>query len=171
MHNDIAHFAGTTLLRDLREQVEAAAGIAKAAHVLVDAGLTGKGVAIANDVDEPIHDAEALLGLVTVVAQSAEATRDSAPDDSGRDAHATETEEAAGAPIDDTLADAAIRAFLAQADARLHAAVGVARAAEICVAAGKLGDGVRIALDIEALLYDARHLVNTASIVRRTTTT
>jgi hypothetical protein len=171
MQTDIAHFAGTTLLRDLRERVEAAAGIAKAAHVLADAGLTGKGVEIANDVDELIHDAEGLLGLVTVVARSAEATRDSAPDDSGRDAHDAETEEAAAAPIDSTLADATIRAFLAEADARLHAAVGIARAAEICVAAGKLGDGVRIALDIEVLLYDARHLVNTASIVRRTTTT
>ena len=169
MHNDIAHFAGTTLLRDLRERVEAAAGIAKAARVLADSGLTGKGVEIANDVDEPIHDAETLLGLVTVVARSVEA-RDSTSDDSGHDAHAGGPERAA-APIDDTLADATVRAFLAQADARLHAAVGIARAAEICVATGKLGDGVRIALDIEWLLYDARHFVNTASIVRRTTTT
>ena len=168
MQTDIANFAGTTLLRDLREQVEAAAGIAKAAHVLADAGLTGKGVEIANDVDESIHDAEALLGLVTVVAR--EATRDSAPDDSGPDAHAADTERAA-TPIDATLADATIRTFLAEADDRLHAAVGIARAAEICVVAGKLGDGVRIALEIEPLLYDARHLVNTASIVRRTTTT
>ena len=171
MHNDIAHFAGTTLLRDLRERVEAAAGIAKAVRVLADSGLTGKGVEIANDVDEPIHDAEMLLGLVTVVARSAGAARDSAPHESGRDAHAADTERAAGGPIDATLADATIRAFLAEADARLHAAVGIARAAEICVATGKLGDGVRIALDIELLLYDARHFVNTASIVRRTTTT
>jgi hypothetical protein len=170
MQNDIAHFAGTTLLRDLRERVEAAAGIAKAAHVLADSGLTGKAVEVANDVDEPIHDAEMLLGLVTVVARSAEATRCGAPDDSGTVAHAAGTERGA-APIDDTLADATIKAFLAQADARLHAAVGIARAAEICVAAGKLSDGVRIALDIEGLLYDARHFVNTASIVRRTTTT
>src|SRR4051812_17319513 len=66
----IANFAGVALLRDLRERIESAAGIARAADAVASAGMTTKGVEVANEVDDLLYDAERLIGLVSLVARS-----------------------------------------------------------------------------------------------------
>ena len=170
MDRDIVTFTAKTLLRDLRQRVQEAAGMAKAAKALADAGLTSKAVEVANDMDDPIHELERLLGLVAVVMRSADHdgdhTRNPAAERDGHDQPAAEPIESVPAtPVDATLADVTVRTFLALADERLHVALGIARAAEIRAAFAGPEHGVRLALDVEPLLYEVRHFINTASIM------
>ena len=168
----ITAFSVKTFLRQMRERIEEAAGTATAADALARAGLTGRGVAVANDIDELIHDAERLLGLVTMVVRSADPGGDEtahpAHDHDGLEQPAADAAEPTPrSAVDRTLADATIQAFLALAHARLHAAVGIARAAEIRAATSGPRDGARLALDVEPLLYEVKTLVNAASLMNR----
>ena len=165
MDKDVTDFAGKALLRDLREQVETAAGIAQAAHALADAGLVARAVELANDADVPIHSAGSLLGLATTVVRSVD--NDTAPAGSDALDRPPAPSAAAKTQVDPTLADKTARAFLALARDKLHAAVGVAKAAELCAATGNLRACVRAALDLEPMLFDARRLIDAASLVTR----
>ena len=160
MDERIVEFSIVTFLRQLRERVEEAHGIAEAADACARVGRIARGVEIANDVDELIHDAEQLLGMAAHLIRSA-ATGETAEAASAAEAEPPET------PITETLATETIRVFLAQARERLHRTVGVAKAAEILAAAGKPQEAARFALDVEPLLYEARHFINTASLVNR----
>ena len=158
MDERVVGFSIATFLRQLRERVEEAQGIAEAADACARVGRIARGVEIANDVDELIHDAERLLAMAAHLIRSAgtAATAETTPE-----AEPPET------PINETLAAETIRAFLREARERLHRAVGVARAAEILAAAGKPEEATRSALDVEPLLYEVRTLINAASLTRR----
>lgn len=68
----------------------------------------------------------------------------------------------------DTGPDAADRHKLLRiASDRLQQCVGIARAAEICADIGRADDAVRVTLDLEPLLYEAKTLINAASILNR----
>ena len=70
----------------------------------------------------------------------------------------------------DTGPDAADRHRLLRiASARLQQCVGIARAAEICADIGRADDAVRVTLDLDQLLYEAKTLINAASILNRMT--
>lgn len=68
--------------------------------------------------------------------------------------------------LDAAFTDRAIGIFPRLARERLDRVVGIARAAEICSEIGQVDEAVRISLDIEPLLTEVKHLVNTARIMR-----
>ena len=70
MDNDIARFAIKTFLREMRERLEEAHGIAEAADACARVGQTAEGVALANKTDELIHDAVTLLGMTAWLARN-----------------------------------------------------------------------------------------------------
>ena len=71
MDNDITSFAIKAFLRDMRERLEEARGIAEAADACARVGQTAEGVALANKTDELIYDAELLLGMTAWLARNA----------------------------------------------------------------------------------------------------
>ena len=165
MDNDITSFAIKAFLREMRERVEEAHGIAEAADACARVGQTAEGVALANKTDELIHDAETLLGMTALLARNT----------GGGKARLTtvprEPDEDPATPVDAAMAAMTISTFLHQARERLHRAVGVARAAEIRAATAGSEIGARVALDIEPALYEARTLVNAASLIHRLAST
>lgn len=68
--------------------------------------------------------------------------------------------------VDAAFADRVIGSFLKLARERLDRVVGIARAAEICSEIGQVDEAIRISLEIEALLTEVKHLINTARIMR-----
>jgi predicted membrane-bound mannosyltransferase len=165
MEANIATFAISTFLHDIRAALEEAAGLVKAADACAGVGQLDRATEIANDADDLIHDAEKLLGMATHLS------RLSAEDQgSERDSEVADTAPPL-TPIDSTLALATITAFLGQARERMNTAVGIARAADICAGTGKPQEGVRLALDLEPLLRETRLFIDTASLVNRLSTT
>ena len=161
MDNDITSFAIKAFLRDMRERLEEARGIAEAADACARVGQTAEGVALANKTDELIHDAELLLSMTAWLARSAGGGK------TRLTAVSSEADKDAATPVDTALAAATIRTFLHQARERLHRAGGVARAAEIRAATAGSEIGARVALDVEPTLYEARTLANAASLLNR----
>ena len=153
----------TSLLKDMRACLEEAYGIAEAADACARVGQIGRGVEIANSADDLILDAERLLGEAT------ERARSSTPEQGDRDAPFA-AEDQAPEPGKPTMRDAAhgtIRLLLHHARERLHRAVGIARAAEIRAATSSFGNGARLALEVEPVLNEVKHFINTASILNR----
>jgi hypothetical protein len=54
-------------LREIRERLEKASSIAKAAEACSDAGNIEKGVEIALDVEQLVHEVNTLLGAATLI--------------------------------------------------------------------------------------------------------
>ena len=69
MDATVVDLAIRTFLREARERLEEAAATAKAAEACAAAGKPDRGVEIANDIDEPIHDAEQLLRMATTLVR------------------------------------------------------------------------------------------------------
>ena len=69
MDATVVDLAIRTFLREARERLEEAAATAKAAEACAEAGQPDRGVEIANDIDEPIHDAEQLLRMATTLVR------------------------------------------------------------------------------------------------------
>ena len=65
------------------------------------------------------------------------------------------------------IAEGAIGELLTHIRAQLEGATAVAKAAEVCAAAGSLDQAVMIAHDIEQPLYEANTLLNAISLIRR----
>jgi hypothetical protein len=73
--------------------------------------------------------------------------------------------------MDANTLEALTKVCLRQIRERLEEATSLAKAAEACAETGNLGQGLRIGLDIEQLIYDANTLLNAASLLRRLETT
>lgn len=145
----------SSTLREMRMRLEEAFGITEAANACARAGQTGRAVDIANDVDDPIHDAERLLTLALDEARS-----------SGRRRIEKPGSDVAPSP-EAVLAQQTIKQLLVQASEQMRKAVGVARAAELRAETSNLNTGVQLAMSVEPLLYDVKHCINAASIVNR----
>ncbi len=60
-----------------------------------------------------------------------------------------------------------LKVFLSEIRSRLDEAASIARAAEACADAGNIPKGIKIALDVEQLLYEVNTLLNAASLMHR----
>ena len=65
------------------------------------------------------------------------------------------------------LVEPAIKVYLTEIRMRLDKAAGIGRAADACASAGFHETGLKVALDMEQLLYEAATLLNAASLVNR----
>ena len=70
-------------------------------------------------------------------------------------------------PMDAQVAETAIKLYLKEIHTRLNEAAGIARAADACAEAGDPDRGVKVALDIEQLVYEATRLLDAASLINR----
>jgi D-alanyl-D-alanine dipeptidase len=61
----------------------------------------------------------------------------------------------------------AIRVCIRQINANLEEAARVARAAEACILAGSVAEGVEVSMDIEQLLYEAGRLHDAVCLMNR----
>lgn len=61
----------------------------------------------------------------------------------------------------------AIKVLLGEIRSRLDEAARIARAAEACVLAGSVAEGVLVSMDIEQILYEAGRLQDAASLLNR----
>jgi hypothetical protein len=161
MQNDIISFAVEAFLHEMRERLEQAHGLAEAADACARVGQTAEGIELANKADEPIHDAEMLLGMIAWLA------RHDPGDARHLGAGTGVPDEGPATPVDAALAVETIRTFLHQAHDRLHRAVGIARAAELRAATAGPQRGAHLALGVEAALYEVKTLINAASLVNR----
>ena len=69
--------------------------------------------------------------------------------------------------MDAQVAETAIRVYLKEIHSRLNEAAGIAKAADACAEAGDADRGVKVALDIEQLCYEATRLLDAASLINR----
>ena len=69
--------------------------------------------------------------------------------------------------MDAQVAETTIKVYLKEIHTRLHEAAGIAKAADACAEAGDADRGVRVALDIEQLVYEATRLLDAASLINR----
>ena len=69
--------------------------------------------------------------------------------------------------MDRTIAESAIKMFLAEMRNRLDEAAGIAKAAQVCAEGGNITKAIEIVLDVEQLTYESANLLNAASTVNR----
>jgi hypothetical protein len=69
--------------------------------------------------------------------------------------------------MDHATIDPAIRILLGEVHSRLREAARIAEAAEACVLAGSVSEGVTVSMDIEQLIYEAGRLQDAASLLNR----
>ena len=65
----------------------------------------------------------------------------------------------------------AIKICLGEICGKLDEATRLARAAEACVLAGSVAEGIEVSMDIEQLIYDAGRLHDAVSLMHRMTRT
>lgn len=159
------------ILTDLRLQLEEAYGVAEAADACARIGQTSRGVEIANSADDLIGTAERLLARAAPLARPSPGAAGTDPNSAGGSEEGPtsvlESDLRGQQPIDPVAAADIIRLLLHQAANRLQRAVGIARAAELPAATNSLSVGTQLALQVEPVLYDVKHLINTASIFNR----
>ena len=63
--------------------------------------------------------------------------------------------------------ESAIKLIIAEIHTRLNEAARIAKAAEVCVQNGAIGEGVEVSMDIEQLIYEAGRLQDAASLLNR----
>jgi hypothetical protein len=61
----------------------------------------------------------------------------------------------------------AIKLIITEILLKLDAAKRIAKAAEACIVAGSISEGVEISMDIEQLIYEAGRLHDAASLLNR----
>jgi hypothetical protein len=61
----------------------------------------------------------------------------------------------------------AIKLIISEIHLKLDAAKQIAKAAEACVVAGSISEGVEVSMDIEQLIYEAGRLQDAASLLNR----
>ena len=69
--------------------------------------------------------------------------------------------------MDTAIAEATIKVYLKEIDARLDAAARLDKAANACAEAGNADKGAQVALEIEQLCYEATGLLDAASLINR----
>jgi hypothetical protein len=70
-----------------------------------------------------------------------------------------------------TAIDETIKICLGEIRTKLDEATRLARAAEACVAAGSIAEGIEVSMDIEQLIFDAGRLHDAVSLMHRLTRT
>jgi hypothetical protein len=73
MDRAIVDLTVKTFLREACERLEEAAAIVKAAEACAEAGKTDKAVEVANDMDDPVDEADQLLGMVAAISRLSKA--------------------------------------------------------------------------------------------------
>ena len=63
----------------------------------------------------------------------------------------------------------AIKLCLAEISSKLDEAARLARAAQACVQAGSVAEGIEVSMDIEQLIYETGRLHDAASLMHRLT--
>ncbi|BBC01958.1 MULTISPECIES: hypothetical protein [Bradyrhizobium] len=71
--------------------------------------------------------------------------------------------------MDTTAVNEAIKLFLGEITMKLNEAVRIARAAEACVLAGSVAEGIEVSMEIEQLLYDSGRLHDAVTMMHRLT--
>lgn len=61
----------------------------------------------------------------------------------------------------------AIQSIMSEMRLKLEEALRIAKAAEACVLAGSVAEGVTVSMDIEQLIYEAGRLHDAASLLSR----
>jgi hypothetical protein len=69
--------------------------------------------------------------------------------------------------MDHATIEPAIRILLTEIHSRLVEAARIAKAAEACVLAGSIAEGVTVSMEIEQLIYEAGRLQDAASLLNR----
>ena len=69
--------------------------------------------------------------------------------------------------MDHATIEPAIRIILTEIHSKLNEAARIAKAAEACVLAGSVTEGVSVSMDIEQLIYEAGRLQDAASLLNR----
>lgn len=69
--------------------------------------------------------------------------------------------------MDQTIAEAAIKAILKEIHLRTSDAARIAKAAQACADAGSVDEAITISMEIEQLLYEASRLQDAASLLNR----
>jgi hypothetical protein len=67
MDQPTARFAIKTLLTEIREQLDEASSVAKAAEACADAGNIDPGVKVALDIEPPVYEAGRLLDVASLI--------------------------------------------------------------------------------------------------------
>jgi hypothetical protein len=67
MDNQITDAAIKAHLREIRQRLDNAAGIARAAEACSEAGNVDKAVDIANDIEQPIYEVTTLLNAASLI--------------------------------------------------------------------------------------------------------
>ncbi len=69
--------------------------------------------------------------------------------------------------MDRNTIEPAIQSIIGEIRLKLDEAARIARAAEACVLAGSVAEGVTVSMDIEQLIYEAGRLHDAASLLNR----
>jgi hypothetical protein len=69
--------------------------------------------------------------------------------------------------MDRSIIDPAITILITEIHSKLRDATRIAKAAEACVLAGSLTEGVAVSMDIEQILYEAGRLQDAALLLNR----
>jgi hypothetical protein len=67
MDTPTAEYAIKTLLTEIREHLDCAASVAKAAEACANAGNVEKGVQVALDLEQPVYEATRLLDAASLI--------------------------------------------------------------------------------------------------------
>ena len=70
-------------------------------------------------------------------------------------------------PVDRAALRVAIHTHVVEIRKRLDDAATIARAAEMCAAAGNIDEAIRVVLRFEPLTYEADRLLSAATVLRR----
>jgi hypothetical protein len=69
--------------------------------------------------------------------------------------------------MDRNTIEPAIQSIISEIRLKLDEAARIARAAEACVLAGSIAEGITVSMDIEQLVYEAGRLHDAASLLNR----
>ncbi len=69
--------------------------------------------------------------------------------------------------MDRNTIEPAIQSIISEIRLKLDEAARIARAAEACVLAGSIAEGVTVSMEIEQLIYEAGRLHDAASLLHR----
>jgi hypothetical protein len=69
--------------------------------------------------------------------------------------------------MDRNTIEPAIKIIISEIHSKLSEAARIAKAAEACVQAGSIAEGVSVSMDIEQLIYEAGRLQDAASLLNR----
>ncbi len=69
--------------------------------------------------------------------------------------------------MDEKIVDATLKFHIGEMRERLDRAASIARATETCATAGNIEKAIKIALNVEQLIYEVNTLLNAVSMINR----